>query len=79
MTYIAKEHIKISPKDETYFDAIYQYRHLLSEKSQNAMWDYGLRHLGFKPEETQKDNGISPDIVRSERVRKRLMEILQNP
>jgi hypothetical protein len=79
MSNITKQHIKISPKDETYFDAIYQYRHLLSEKSQNSMWDYGLKHLGFKPEELPKDNGISPERVRSERVRSRLMEILQNP
>jgi hypothetical protein len=79
VTNIATQHIKISPKDELYFDAIFQYRHLLSEKSQNAMWDFGLNYLGFKPEVPQKNNGISPDIVRSERVRERLMEILQNP
>lgn len=79
VTNIANEHIKISPKDETYFDAIYQYRHLLSEDSQNAMWEYGLKYLRFEAEEPPKDDGIPLGKIRSAKVIKQMEAILRNP
>lgn len=80
MTNIATKHIKISPESEEYFDAIYAYRQLLSKESENALWDFGLRCLGFEPERLSEFNdGISLERIRSSHLKKELGAILQNP
>jgi hypothetical protein len=69
-----------SPNSEIYFDAIWEYRDILSEESQNAMMDYGFRYLGLEPERISESNdGIGLDRIRSARVAKELEDILHNP
>ncbi len=76
----AKRRESISPQSELYFDAIWEYKHLLSEESQNAMMEYGFRYLGLEPERNfERKDGLRLDKLRSENVIKQIEAILQNP
>jgi hypothetical protein len=79
MTNIAKQHIKISPDSEIYFDAIWEYSFILSEESQNALMDYGFRYLGLEAERIPTENGVKLWRIRSSGVRKQIVDIFRNP